>query len=226
VIGCIHPEWSSWLARNWISVMNPSQNPPDWGIPATQITEFTAIFNKSEAALKKAQSETERTPVVTVQCNAAFKALTDKMRFIKKHYFLVPPLTEADLAALGLKAGGASHTEIPRPNGQVTADVGYLAAHMIELSNFRALGAPSSDPRSDYGVSVKIGIVGGIEPYHIDAPLPPGMPGLFGELGENPVHQPGPGKRQRRRRLFLPGHHRYHSVSGWKFDPKRPDMVR
>jgi hypothetical protein len=43
---------------------------------------------------------------------------------------------------------------------------------MIELFNFRPLGAHSTDPRSDYGVAVKLGIVGGTDPYRIDAPPP------------------------------------------------------
>jgi hypothetical protein len=109
----------------------------------------------------------------------AFKALVAKMRFLKNHYYLIPPLTDPDLVSLGLKPDDTIRTEIPRPDGQVTADVGYPAAHMIELSNFRTLGAPSSDPRSDYGVGIKIGIVGGTDPYHIDAPPPSGKGDLL-----------------------------------------------
>jgi hypothetical protein len=92
------------------------------------------------------------------------------MRYLKNHFFLVPPLSETDLVSLGLKPENTDHAAIPAPNGQVTADLGYPAAHMIELSNFRTLGTPSSDPRSDYGLGIKIGIVGGTAPYHIDAP--------------------------------------------------------
>jgi hypothetical protein len=160
------------MARNWISIINAPGTTPPWGIPAAQVTAFVTLFDTAEAALLRVQSDAERTPVVTAQCNTAFKALTDSQRFIKNHYFLVPPLTEADLASLGLKTGAADHSDIPRPNGQVTGDVGYPAAHMIELTNFRTLGAPSSDPRSDYGIGLKIGIVGGTDPYHIDAPPP------------------------------------------------------
>ncbi|MDR2739877.1 MAG: hypothetical protein LBB68_08620, partial [Treponema sp.] len=140
------------MARNWISIINAPVDPPNWGIPPARITSFVTVFDTADAALLKVQSDTGRTPVATAQCNAAFKALKDNMRFMKAHFFLMPPLSESDLVSLGLKPGNADHTPIPRPNGQVTADLGYPAAHMIELSNFRALGAPSSDPRSDYGV--------------------------------------------------------------------------
>jgi hypothetical protein len=158
------------MARNWISIVNPPQTPPDWGIPAAQITELVALFNTAQYILLQASSESERTPVVTAQCNAAFKTLEAKMRFFKKHYFLVPPLTEADLVSLGLKPPDTIHTPVLWPDGQVTADVGYPAAHMIEVVNIRALGAPCSDPRSEDAVDIHIGIVGGVGPYAIDAP--------------------------------------------------------
>jgi hypothetical protein len=161
------------MARNWISIINAPGTTPPWGIPPAQVTEFVTLFDAAEAALLKASSDTERTKVVTAQCSAAFKDLVAKLRFIKKHYFLAPPLTETDLAGLGLKPEDTVHTPIPRPDGQVTGDVGYPAAHMLELSNFRPLGAPSSDPRSDYAVDIHIGIVGGVGPYAIEAPPDP-----------------------------------------------------
>jgi hypothetical protein len=161
------------MARNWISIINAPVDPPDWGIPAAQITELITLFDTAQDIFLKASSGSERTPVVTAQCGMAFKALAAKMRFIKNHYFLVPPLTDADMISLGLKIPDTIHTPIPRPDGQVTADLGYPAAHMLELSNFRALGAPSSDPRSDYAVDIHMGIVGGTGPYAIDAPPDP-----------------------------------------------------
>jgi alpha-beta hydrolase superfamily lysophospholipase len=81
------------MARNWTSVI--PQKVSAWAIPSAQLTELVSFFNTAQAALLKAQSDADRTSVVTAQCNAAFKALTDKMRFFKKHYLFVPPLTEA-----------------------------------------------------------------------------------------------------------------------------------
>jgi hypothetical protein len=43
--------------------------------------------------------EAERTHVITVSCQAAFKALVTKMRFFRNRYFKIPPLTGEDWAA-------------------------------------------------------------------------------------------------------------------------------
>jgi hypothetical protein len=57
---------------------------------------------------QQAQDEAERTHVITVECQAAFKALMAKMRFFKDRYFKMPPRTEGDWAALGFRARPAS----------------------------------------------------------------------------------------------------------------------
>jgi hypothetical protein len=91
------------MGRNWISIINAPVDPPNWSIPTAKITELITVFDTAQDIFLKASSDSERTPVVTAQCNAAFKALEDAMRFMKAHWFLVPPLLEADLISLGLK---------------------------------------------------------------------------------------------------------------------------
>jgi hypothetical protein len=92
-------------------------NAEAWGIPAAVITDFTALTGAADTALAAAKNETTRTPVATARCREAFEALTDKMRDIKRRYFLEPPLTEADLAALGLDRRDPH----PTPSGVPTA---------------------------------------------------------------------------------------------------------
>jgi hypothetical protein len=153
--------------------MKPPVSPPDWGIPAAEITAFVTLFDAAQTILLKASSETERTTVVTAQCNAAFKALTDKMRFFKNHYFLIPPLLEPDLISLGLKPGDSVRTPIPPPNAEVTAGIGLIDAHLVEVRDIHPRQAHSTDPRSDDAADIHIGIVGGVGPYAIDAPPDP-----------------------------------------------------
>jgi hypothetical protein len=148
------------MARNWISIIHAPGTTPPWGIPQAEVTEFVSIFNDAQAALLKAQSEAERTVVVTTQCNVAFKALTDAMRFMKAHHFLVPPLTEADIASLGLRLKDPA-TPIPKPEVQPEADLAFPGIHLVELRNIRPVaGGTPPDPRSDYGVRIHYGLSG------------------------------------------------------------------
>jgi hypothetical protein len=78
------------MARDWISVLGTKA--ADWGVPAAAVQAL--------AALTDAVTETSRTPVATARCRAAFEAMTDKMRDVKRRYFLMPPLTEAGLVSL------------------------------------------------------------------------------------------------------------------------------
>jgi hypothetical protein len=158
------------MCLNWITYMT-SERRTAWGIPAAQFTELGTLFDAARTVLQKAKDEAQRTPVVTAQCAEAFKALTDKMRFFKSHYFLIPPLSPEDYRALGLheKAGGS---DIPPPDAQPTADIGYPDPGVIDILNIRPRQAHSTDPRSDWGIAIKMGIVGGTDPWHIDAPPP------------------------------------------------------
>jgi hypothetical protein len=165
------------MARNWISIINNPVSPPNWGIPPVQMTEFVTLYDTADTVLQKAENDTERTMVVTAQCNAAFIALTEKIRFIKNHYFLLPPLTEADLVSLGLKPADTTRSPIPPPDAEVLASIGFVDAHLLEVRDIRPRQAHSTDPRSDYAVDIHIGIVGGVGPYAIDAPPDPAQGG-------------------------------------------------
>jgi hypothetical protein len=161
------------MARNWISIITPPQNPPDWGIPPEQSAKLVSLFDGAQAVFQKAQSDTERTPVVTAQCGAAFKALMNHMRMLKRRYLMNPPLTDADLISLGLKPPDTSHTPIPKPDAAPTGGIGLIDAHLIEVKDIRPRQNHSTDPRSDHAVDIHIGIVGGAGPYAVDAPPEP-----------------------------------------------------
>jgi hypothetical protein len=66
------------MSRDWLSVLGIKGN--EWGVPAAIIAAL--------AALTEAVTETSRTPVATAKCKAAFAGMTEKMRDIKRRYFL------------------------------------------------------------------------------------------------------------------------------------------
>jgi hypothetical protein len=53
-----------------------------WGIPEAEFTDLKVLCSAAQAFLLKAQNDAERTHVITVECQEAFKALAAKMRFL------------------------------------------------------------------------------------------------------------------------------------------------
>jgi hypothetical protein len=155
------------MASNWITYMTSARRTA-WGIPQERYNGLADLHDAAAAILQKAKDTNQRTPVVTALCQEAFKDLGKGQRFFKSHYFLIPPLTLEDFYALGFREG-SDGSLIPVPDGQPTADFGYPDPHVIDILNIRPRQAHSTDPRSDYGVAIKLGIVGGTDPYHIDA---------------------------------------------------------
>jgi hypothetical protein len=146
------------MFRNWTVVMTAEVRTA-WGIPQTKYTEFVNLCDTAQTWLRKAESS-ERTPVITEQCREAFEALTDGARSFKNHYFLVPPLTKADIVSLGL-VPYRPPSPIPKPEAQVEADIAFPGIHLIELQNIRPVGTFGlPDPRSDYGVRIFYGLSG------------------------------------------------------------------
>jgi hypothetical protein len=147
------------MIRNWITIMSPAEVRTAWGIPAAQFTELGNLFATAQALLQKAESG-DRTPVITEECRVAFEALDDEARFFKNHYFLIPPLTTADIVNLGLSLRN-DPSSIPKPEAQVEADLTFPGIHLVELANIRAVGTFGlPDPRSDYGTRIFYGLFG------------------------------------------------------------------
>jgi hypothetical protein len=146
------------MIRNWIDVMD-AETRAAWGIPEGKFTELCTRFASSQALLQKVMSEEDRTPVVTEQCRGAFGAQEETARFFHRHYFLVPPLTLADLVRLGLKTPNPP-SPISRPENQPEADLAFPGIHQVELRKIRPVGGKPLDPRSDYRTRIYYGLTG------------------------------------------------------------------
>jgi hypothetical protein len=144
------------MVKNWRAIL--AQLASTWNIPKEDVTELSSLIDAAEAALTAAMSA-ERTAVITAQCKAAFDALIEKMRFIKSHYFLTPPLTDADYISLGLKPKDTTHTPVPPPSGQAEADVTRPGVHLLELHLRPVSGTPADAARADYGFRIYYGIM-------------------------------------------------------------------
>jgi hypothetical protein len=91
------------------------------GIPGAECTELETLCSAARALLQKAQNDAERTRVITVECQEAFKVLEAKMRFFRDRYFKLPPLSEGDWAALGFRPKDTRRSPAPAPEGVPSA---------------------------------------------------------------------------------------------------------
>ncbi|MDR1399685.1 MAG: hypothetical protein LBJ41_07175 [Treponema sp.] len=131
-----------------------------WGIPEAEFTELGDLFTTAETCLQKAQDESERTHVITVECQEAFKVLIAKMRFFRDRYFKIPPLSEVDWAALGFRQKDPHPTPVPDPDGVPAVSLSYPGGpHAITAHLGALVGTQELDPTSDYGYAIYVGIM-------------------------------------------------------------------
>jgi hypothetical protein len=160
------------MAKNWNEVMNVSGK--GWDIPKQVCPDLELLVKNAENALSKTGRGTH-TATDTARCEEAFSALVEKMRDIKKRYFLTPPLTDPDYVSLSLDPPDKVRTVIPPPTAQVEADLTFPGIHLVELKQIRPVaGGNPPDERSDYGVRIFWGFGGpGEGPHKFRVTAPP-----------------------------------------------------
>jgi len=143
------------MAKNWKMVLEETAT--TWGVPQTDVNQFSSLITMAENILAKATA-IDRNVIVTAQLNAIFDTLCNRMRDMKRRYFLSPPLDDAGLVALGLRPHDTTATPIPAPMGQATVDVSYPGVSRLRLQMHDVDKAPR-DPRADYGFRIYFGIL-------------------------------------------------------------------
>jgi hypothetical protein len=147
------------MCHSWITYMTTERRTV-WGVPAAEFTELGLLFAAAQELLQKAGDDAERTHVVTVQVQEAFKALTAKMRFFRDRYFKIPPLTAADWAALGFRQKDTHPTRIPPPDGIPQATLSYPGGpHAVTIHLGPMPGTEELNAESNYGYAVYVGIM-------------------------------------------------------------------
>ncbi len=132
------------MAQNWIKILQGT-GAKKWGVPADTLTEFGAQTNAAAAAFAAAKNEETKTSVTTAQCKQAFDVLTAAMRNIKKRWFFVPPLTDADIISLGLKPRDTNPTPSGAPTGQAGIETYLIGRHQLGVKITLLTGKPD-DP--------------------------------------------------------------------------------
>jgi hypothetical protein len=138
------------MAANWVSIL-PTKTAA-WNIPGTVSGELAPLVSAAETALSTAQNEATRTPVATAQCKTAFDTLSAKMRDIKKRYFYVPPLTDADLISLGLKIPDPTPTASGTPTAQCTIETYLVGRHELGVKIIYLTGNANDPANKGYRI--------------------------------------------------------------------------
>jgi hypothetical protein len=127
------------------------------GVPAATVTDLGVKVQ----ALKtlNAVPLSERTAVVAAQLKTAEKALKEAMRDIKRRYFFVPPLTDADIVALGLRPKDTVLTPVGAPTMPAEGNMTFPAKGLVDVVKIRP-GGQTPDKRASYGVRIYYGVLG------------------------------------------------------------------
>jgi hypothetical protein len=147
------------MTHNWLTIMTPEVRTA-WGIPPEQYTKLETLYENADALLAKAQSS-ERTPVITEQCREAFEALTAQMRFFKSHYFLLPPLVNADLVNLDLPIHDTHPSPTGDPTAEVTVETYLVGRHELGVRFVYVSGNPDDRANKGYRLWYKVVPPGG-----------------------------------------------------------------
>jgi hypothetical protein len=75
-----------------------------------------------------------------------------KMRDMKKRYFYVPPLEDADLISLGLKIPDTTPTPTGRPTDQVTIETFLVGRHELGVKIIYVTGSSSNPANKGYRI--------------------------------------------------------------------------
>ncbi|GHU46925.1 hypothetical protein FACS1894200_01480 [Spirochaetia bacterium] len=153
------------MAKNWLAVL--AIKLAAWNIPISVRDNFVLLVSAAESALSLIKDESTCTSVTIAQCNTAFDAMVAAMRNIKKRYFFVPPLTEADLVSLGLKIPDQTLTPSGSLSAQVTLETNLIGRHELSLKIVYVTGNPNDAANKGYRIW-----------YSVVAPeeTPPGTP--------------------------------------------------
>ena len=146
------------MGKNWFQIL--SEKREAWSVPEEMTTKLHQATNTAEAENKIPAGE--RNAVSNARLKTAFGELTAVLRDIKRRYFFIPPLTEADMAALGLRIKDTTPTPVADPTGQAEAVISYPGRTQLQLRINHVEGTPL-DTKANYGCRVYYGVYAAAE---------------------------------------------------------------
>jgi hypothetical protein len=131
------------MGKIWVGLLE-SGKAAVWGVPPGVVAELAAAVGAADSALRAAQGQ-DRSMVVTARCSAAFAVMVGRMRDLKRRSFLMPPLTAADFAALGLRPRDTILTRKGNPTAELTVETFLVGRRQLGI-RIIFLSGKSDDP--------------------------------------------------------------------------------
>jgi hypothetical protein len=154
------------MAGEWVPVCTAKQSA--WNIPQADLTTLSSAWEAAAAALEAATNESTRTPVTIARCKTMFSHLVSFMRYFKQHYFMSPPLSEADLVSLGLKPHDPHPTPSGVPTAQVAVETHLAGRHQIGVRMVYVSGNPIDPANKGFHIWFRIVRPGETPPQNPD----------------------------------------------------------
>ncbi|GHT87529.1 hypothetical protein FACS1894137_14950 [Spirochaetia bacterium] len=127
------------LALKWITILALMGSL--WNVPVTVRDKLEALHLSAAAALAITTDPNGCTHSDTVACEVAFANLREHMMLLKNRYLLVPPLSEAEAAELGVSKN-TSRIDVPEPLGILHIVVEHTGPSQVRLLVTHLPGSP------------------------------------------------------------------------------------
>lgn len=131
-----------------------------WTIPRAVFEDLGTKTQAAREALGEAKNDETRTRVVNQKVATAFKELAAAMRSIKKRYFHVPPLSEADIVLLGLKLPDTIHTRSGDPTAQAAVETYLVGRRQLGLKFVYVSGNADDSANKSFRVYYRVAAPG------------------------------------------------------------------
>jgi hypothetical protein len=142
------------MARSWLAAMKGETN-RRLRFNDELVQEFNNIVSKADDEFFRPKKE--RTVGTNATLKEQFEKLAAKMRYIKSRYFFVPPLTDADLAVLGLHPHDNTPTPIGKPVGKFEAKITYTSSGALQVNIIPDAGG-TAHSKSNFGYRIYHGV--------------------------------------------------------------------
>ncbi|GHU40911.1 hypothetical protein FACS1894190_08360 [Spirochaetia bacterium] len=154
------------MAKDWLAVL--ATEGAAWKITEADKAELAGLVEDAGNAIAVEKNETTRTPVAIAQCKTAFEAMIAKMRDMKKRFFYVPPLTDADLVSLGLKIPDHTPTASGTPTAQATIETYLVGRHELGIKIIYVTGNPADPANKGFRIWYSVVAQGETPPASLD----------------------------------------------------------